>query len=503
MNQSNALSPHPSRTFIAIDLKSFYASVECIERGLDPLTTNLVVADERRTDKTICLAVSPTLKVYGLSGRSRLYEVRQKEQEVLRRTGKKLEYIVAPPRMQLYIDYSQKIYGVYLKYISPEDIHVYSIDEVMMDVTDYLSLYQMSARELTKKIIQDVLATTGITATGGIGSNLYLCKVAMDIMAKHVEADADGVRIAELDQETYCRELWNHRPLNSFWRVGNGLRKKLEEHGMYTMGDIARMSLLKCHYDPTSYLPDYKPTPTDISGEDFLFKLFGIDAEILIDHAWGLEPTRMSDIKAYKSETNSIASGQVLGSSYKKELGRLVVSEMLDELALALVAKKLVTNHLTMDVGYDNEIPRSYKGPLAKDRYGKVRPKPAHGSIKLPHYTSSTRLIMEKGLELYDQITDAGLLVHRFNISCDNVIDEKEAAETCFEQLDLFSYMEATQEPEKQEQEKIASDKERKLQEAMLTIKGKYGKNALLKGMNLREGATMKERHGLIGGHKA
>lgn len=503
MAETSEKNKRYAKTYIAIDLKSFYASVECIERNLNPLTTNLVVADESRTDKTICLAVSPSLKAYGLSGRSRLFEVRQKEQEVLKRTGKKLEYIIAPPRMQLYLDYSQRIYGVYLKYISKDDIHVYSIDEVMMDVTEYLSLYKMTAKELTKTIIQDVYQTTGITATGGIGTNLYLCKVAMDIMAKHVDPDENGVRIAELDEESYCRQLWNHKPLRSFWRVGGGLSKKLEENSMSTMGDIAKMSLLKCYYDPTSYLPDYKPGPTAVSGEDFLFKLFGIDAEILIDHAWGLEPTTMKEIKNYKPSTNSIASGQVLGESYTKEMGRLVVSEMIDEMVLGLVSKKLKTNHITMDIGYDNKVPNSYTGELKKDRFGKTAPKPAHGSVKLKKYSSSTRYIMEEAVRLYDRITNDNLLVHRFSISFDNVIDENDAEENSYVQMDLFSFMDHKSDPVKEKKEQEASEKERKLQEAMLSIKGKYGKNALLKGMNLREGATMKERNGLIGGHKA
>ncbi|MCQ2507969.1 MAG: DNA methylase [Dorea sp.] len=497
------------RTYIAIDLKSFYASVECVERNLDPLTAKLVVADESRTDKTICLAVSPAMKAYGLSGRSRLFEVRQKEKEVLRQTGEKLEYIVACPRMQLYMDYSQKIYGIYLRFVSKDDIHVYSIDEVFMDVTDYLHLYknpdgsQMTPEELAREIIKCILNETGITATAGIAPNLYLCKVAMDIVAKHVEADENGVRIAMLDEQSYKELLWDHKPLNSFWRVGQGLRKKLEANGMFTMGDIAHMSLRKNHYDPNSIRPDYKAPPTAISGEDFLFKLFGIDAEILIDHAWGLEPVTMKEIKAYKPQTNSVASAQVLSCPYTKEKGRLVLKEMVDAMALDLVSKRMVTDQILIDIGYDNHVPKNYKGKTRIDYYGKLAPKPAHGHRKFRKHTSSTKELLEAAVQLYDQVVEDYLMVHRMSVTFANVLSEEEASKNAYEQMDLFSFMEMAAEPQKEEANKQVSEKERKLQEALLSIKGKFGKNAVLRGMSLEEGATMRERNEQIGGHKA
>lgn len=497
------------RSYIAIDLKSFYASVECVERGLDPLTTNLVVADLSRTEKTICLAVSPTLKAYGLSGRCRLFEVVQKAKEVEALTGRVLEYIVATPRMQLYVDYSTRIYNVYLRYISAEDIHVYSIDEVFMDVTDYLHLYRnpdgspMTVHELAMKMIKEVRSETGIVATAGIGTNLYLCKIAMDIVAKHVEADGDGVRIAELDEETYKRLLWDHKPLTSFWRVGRGISKKLEEHGMHTMGDIARMSLLKNHYDPLSYRADYKPHPTDVSGEELLFKLFGIDAEILIDHAWGIEPCTMPDIKSYRPGTSCLSSGQVLSCGYSKEKGCLVMKEMIDSLVLDIVEKKLVTDQIVIDIGYDKDISGAYQGPLHKDHYGRRIPKPAHGSANLPAHTNSVSKIMELGVRLYNEIVEDGLLVHRLNVTFNHIIDEETAEKNSCEQMDLFSYIEQQEHPEAVEREQETLEKEKKLQQAMLQIKGKYGKNAVLRGMNLEEGATMMERNGQIGGHRA
>lgn len=478
-----------NRMYIAIDLKSFYASVECVERGLDPLTANLVVADESRTEKTICLAVSPALKKYGIPGRARLFEVIQKCQQVEAKTGKKIEYVIAQPRMQLYMDYSRKIYKIYLKYISPEDIHVYSIDEVFMDVTDYLNLYRdengnrISVHNLTLRMVKDVFYETGITATAGIGTNLYLAKIAMDIVAKRVEADKDGVRIAMLDEMTYRQLLWEHRPLTDFWRVGRGISKKLEANGMYTMGDIARMSLSKSGYG---------------TGEDFLFKLFGVDAELLIDHAWGVEPCTMADIKKYKPSTNSISSGQVLSCSYDFDKCRIVVKEMLELLVLDLVAKKLAADSVILDIGYDRKTENSgYQGAMALDAYGRTVPKPAHGSVKLKDHTSSTKTLMEAVLSIYDRIVDRKLLVKRLTITLGNVIDESKGIAQSYVQLDLFT------DYTKLEAEKVNKEKERKLQEAMLKIQGRYGKNAILKGTNLEEGATTIERNQQIGGHKA
>lgn len=502
--------------YIAIDLKSFYASVECIERNLDPLTTHLVVADTARTEKTICLAVSPSLKAYGIPGRARLFEVVQKVREansVRKRTnhGKgflgssmnslelnkhselAIDYIAAPPRMALYLEYSTRIYNVYLKYIAPEDIHVYSIDEVFMDVTSYLNTYKLSAHELAKKIIKDVLSTTGITATAGIGTNLYLCKVAMDIVAKHVAADSDGVRIAELDEMSYRKLLWSHRPLTDFWRVGNGYAKKLESYGLYTMGDIARCSLGKAG---------------EYYNEDFLYKLFGINAELLIDHAWGWEPCTISDIKAYKPESNSIGSGQVLHCPYPVEKARLIVKEMTDLLALDLVDKCLVTDQIVLTIGYDIEnlsnlsISTSYKGEVTTDRYGRKTPKHAHGTINLDRKTSSSKLLCDAALKLYDRIINPDLLIRRVTITFNKVVDEYSVNATPeFEQLNLFTDY-ATEE-KKREQEKKELEKEKRMQQAMLDIKKKFGKNAILKGMNLQEGATTKDRNNQIGGHRA
>ena len=491
--------------YAAIDLKSFYASVECQERGLNPITTNLVVADSSRTEKTICLAVSPSLKAYGIPGRARLFEVVQKVKEVnIDRKRKapnqtftgssyddialkknpdlELSYIVAPPRMSHYMKCSTNIYNVYLKWFSPEDIYVYSIDEVFIDITHYLKAYNMKARELITKVIQDVYETTGITATAGIGTNLYLCKVAMDIVAKHVEPNRNGVRIAGLDEMTYRKLLWDHRPITDFWRVGKGYAKKLEEHRIYTMGDIARVS---------------------IQNEELLYKLFGINAELLIDHAWGWEPVTIKQIKAYKPTTNSISSGQVLHCPYNYEQTKLIVKEMTELLTLDLVEKNLVTNQIVLTVGYDIEnlidpyISNSYKGAITIDRYGRKIPKHAHGTINLDHKTASTKIIMEATMKLYEKIMNKQLLVRRINITANNVVDEETAKkEKPFEQIDLFTnYQEKV---EKTQEEKT----EKELQKAMIDIKKRYGKNAILKGMNLQEGGTTIERNGQIGGHK-
>lgn len=480
------------RIYAAIDLKSFYASVECIERGLDPMTTNLVVADVSRTEKTICLAVSPSLKAYGIPGRPRLFEVVQKVKELEKR-GEKLEYITAAPRMALYVEYSTRIYDVYLEYIAPEDIHVYSIDEVFIDMTNYLKTYGMTARELTMKMIKDVLSVTGITATAGIGTNLYLAKIAMDIEAKKMPADKDGVRIAELDEMSYRRKLWKHTPLTDFWRVGRGYAKKLNEAGIFTMGDVARCSLGK---------------DNDYYNEDLLYRMFGVNAELLIDHAWGYEPCTMEQIKAYKPEFNSVGSGQVLQSAYTSDKAKLVTMEMTDALVLELVDKELVTDQLVLTVGYDidnltdPDIRRQYKGPVTADRYGRKVPKHAHGTINLSRYTSSTRIIMEAMAELFDRIVDDRLLVRRITISANHVIKEYEIsnAPEAF-QLELFTdYEEHEREKEREEKELL---REKNMQKAMLDIKKKYGKNAILKGMNLKEGATARDRNNQIGGHKA
>lgn len=473
--------------YIAIDLKSFYASVECIERELDPLTTKLVVADPSRTEKTICLAVSPALKAYGIPGRPRLFEVVQKAKE------KGISYITAPPRMALYMDYSTRIYNIYLKYVAPEDIHVYSIDEVFMDVTHYLKASHLSPRGFAMKMIQEVLHTTGITATAGIGTNLYLCKIAMDIVAKHVPADQDGVRIAELDEMTYRRLLWAHRPLTDFWRVGRGYAKKLAEHELYTMGDIARCSIGKAN---------------DYYNEDLLYKLFGINAELLIDHAWGYEPCTIADVKAYKPSVNSIGSGQVLQCPYSFEKARLITWEMTDLLVLDLVDKGLVTDQMVLTVGYDIEnlsdpaIRREYKGPVTTDHYGRKVPKHAHGTVNLKNPTSSTKQIIDAVMELYQQIVDNKLLVRRVNITANHVVEEgrQNTAEE-FEQLSLFTDYDEKQ--REQQEEQAALERERKMQQAMLDIKKKYGKNAILRGKNLEEGAMTIERNRQIGGHKA
>lgn len=477
-----------SRVYVAIDLKSFYASVECVERGLDPLSANLVVADESRTEKTICLAVSPSLKKYGLSGRSRLFEVISKCNEVKALTGEEIEYIIATPRMKLYMDYSSRIYNIYLKYISPEDIHVYSIDEVFMDVTEYLNLYKdnegnaISARELVKIMIKDVFRTTGITATAGIGTNMYLAKIAMDIVAKHEEADEDGVRIAKLNEMLYREMLWNHTPITDFWRVGRGVMRKLNNNGMYTMGDVARMSVSELGYG---------------TGEDLLFKLFGVDAELLIDHAWGIEPCTMRDIKNYKPKVNSISSGQVLSYGYSYDKGRIVVKEMIELMVLDIVSKKLITDSVILDVAYDRESDiRSYQGEMALDAYGRTVPKPMHGSYRLKEHTSSTELLKKAVLEIFDKNIDKNLLIKKVNISFGNVILTSDVEES-YVQLDLFSYN------NKDEVDEARIQREKKLQAAMLNIQDKYGKNAILKGINLEEGATTMERNNQIGGHKA
>ena len=564
-------------TYIAIDLKSFYASVECTDKGLDPLTTNLVVADASRTQKTICLAVSPSMKAYGIPGRPRLFEVVQRMKEVNRERSRRIsfsgdsvrknadtgqetpgdslfsgssfsapeleadptlkaDYIIAVPRMAHYIEYSTRIYQIYLRYIAPEDIHVYSIDEVMMDVTKYLVLYKKTAHELAMEMIRAVLKETGITATAGIGPNLYLCKIAMDIEAKHTAPDANGVRIAELDEMSYRRKLWGHRPITDFWRVGKGTAKKLARYGMFTMGDVARYSL---------------------KDEDLLYKLFGVNAELLIDHAWGWEPCTIDYIKAYKPENRSFSAGQVLQCPYDFEKARIVVLEMADAAALDLVEKRLTADQMVLTVVYDKDnltdpaIREKYKGPVKKDWYGRMAPKPAHGTVSLGRHTSSSRIITDAVLSLYDRIVDPDLLVRRIFLVTNHVIEEAETKKTTvidgnpsafpdgknnreknqekesasgregsretsiaikpdngesgaagsWQQLDLFTDYEVL-EAEK-EREKAALEKERRLQEAMLEIRRKYGKNAILKGTSLQEGATMRDRNQSIGGHKA
>lgn len=501
-----------NRTYIAIDLKSFYASVECRERGLDPMTTNLVVADQSRTEKTICLAVTPSLKSFGIPGRARLFEVVQKVREAnnFRRNkapnrtfvGKswdygelqehpelELDYIVAPPRMALYMEYSTKIYDIYLRYIAPEDMHIYSVDEVFIDVTPYLKTYNMTARELAITMIRDVLKETGITATAGIGTNLYLCKIAMDIVAKHMDADENGVRIAELDEMSYRRLLWDHRPLTDFWRVGRGYSKKLEAHGLYTMGDIARCSIGK---------------PTDYYNEELLYKLFGVNAELLIDHAWGWEPCTIEQIKSYRPATNSISSGQVLTCPYDYEKTRIIVQEMTDMLSLDLVDKGLVTDQLVLTVGYDIENltdanrRSKYQGEITTDRYGRKIPKHAHGTANLECPTSSTAMMIQAMLALYDRIVDRELLTRRITVVANNVVSEKRVQQRQeYVQMDLFT--DYAEEQKKQE----ALKREKSIQAALLDIKKRYGKNAVLKGTNLQEGATAKDRNAQIGGHKA
>ena len=504
------------RTYIAIDLKSFYASVECRERHLDPLDTNLVVADESRTDKTICLAVSPSLKSYGLPGRVRLFEAKTKVREINRERAKEapgrrlhaksvflselrkdkslaLDFIVAMPRMALYMEYSRRIYGIYLKYVSPDDIHVYSIDEVFIDATDYLSLYGKNAHDFTIRLILDVLEETGITATAGIGENLYLAKIAMDIMAKHIPADENGVRIAELDEMEYRRKLWDHRPISDFWRVGRGYAEKLSALRLYTMGDIARCSVGK---------------ESDYYSEDLLYKVFGKNAELLIDHAWGYEPCTMKDIKSYQPKDNSIGSGQVLSCPYEADKAEIVLKEMADSLALDLVSKGLVTNQIVLTVGYDTENlkdPERVKaitGGLREDHYGRKIPMYAHGTAHTECLTSSSKKLTKAFTELFDSIVNRKLLIKRLYITACNVISEREADTIVRErQLELFVDYE---EEEKREKEAFAeSVREKNFQYAALEIKKRFGKNALLKGLSLEEGATARERNAQIGGHKA
>jgi len=497
------------KIYACIDLKSFYASVECRERNLNPLTTNLVVADESRTEKTVCLAISPSMKQYGLSGRARLYEVLQKVKEVNYQRKKdnrfkafsnksyndedlkkdkslELDLIIAPPRMSHYIKYSTEIYNVYLKYLAPEDIYVYSIDEVFCDITNYLNYNHATPRAFITKMIHDVYKTTGITATAGLGTNMYLAKVAMDIVAKNCEPDKYGVRISGLDELTYRKKLWNHKPLTSFWRVGPGYAKKLAENGMYTMGDIARCSL---------------------ENEDLLYKLFGVNAELLIDHAWGYEPCTIESIKAYKPIRNSISSGQVLHCPYPYKKTRLIIKEMSDLLALDLVSKKIVTDQLVLTVGYDidnlniPDIKKNYTGEITKDHYGRKIPKHAHGTINIDHKTSSSKIIMENMLKLYDKIVNKNLLIRRINITACNVISEEIVKDKpVIQQFDLFTdYNQVEENREKQKEEEI---KDKKIQNVILDIKNKYGKNAILKGMNLDKAGTTIDRNKQIGGHR-
>jgi len=496
---------------LCIDLKSFYASVECIERGLDPLNTNLVVADDSRTEKTICLAVTPSLKSFGIPGRPRLFEVEQRVKEVNKErkriisgrefTGfscfaddlqsnpcKELSYLVAPPRMGVYMKWSTLIYNVYLKFIAPEDIHVYSIDEVFMEITKYLKTYRCTPRELAERIIGEVLNETGITATAGIGTNLYLAKIAMDIMAKRMPADERGVRIAQLDEMTYRKELWSHQPLTDFWRVGKGYERKLIANRLYTMGDVARCSL-------TEY------------GEDKLYKLFGVNAELLIDHAWGWEPCTIEEIKAYQPENRSMGSGQVLHCPYEYEKAKMIVREMTELLVLDLVEKDLVTDQMVLTVGYDvdnlknPEIYESYRGEVTVDAYGRPVPKAAHGSEQLGGMTSSTKRIMKGVMALFERIVDESLLVRRVNLVANHVIPRSQMPTSVNEQLSLFTDYE--EQDQQKQQETLSLEKERKIQKTAIALKKKFGKNAILKGTNLQEGATSMERNGQIGGHKA
>lgn len=498
--------------YAAIDLKSFYASVECIQRGLDPLTTNLLVADASRTEKTICLAVSPSLKSYGIPGRARLFEAVQQvglvnalrrakapggqfrgkswdAEELNRDPSLQIDYITAPPRMSLYMQTSTKIYEIYLQYVAPEDMHVYSVDEVFLDITPYLKTSGLTPYAFVRQIIRDVVQQTGITATAGIGTNLYLSKIAMDIVAKHEPADAYGVRIAQMDEMGYRRLLWDHRPLTDFWRVGPGYARKLEKVGLHTMGDVARCSL---------------GGPDDFHNEELLFRLFGVAAELLIDHAWGVEPCTIADIKAYRPESNSISSGQVLTCPYPADKAKLVMREMTDLLVLDLVDKGLMTDQMVLTVGYDvdnlldPERRQRYKGPVETDRYGRKVPKYAHGTANLPAYSSSTREITQAVMELFDRIVDKELLVRRMTIAACRILTERAVSQgEPMEQLDLFA------QPEAAEAQEACRQREKRRQQAVLEIRKKYGKNAILKGMNLEEGATAQERNRQIGGHKA
>ena len=494
------------RSYIAIDLKSFYASVECMQRGLDPLDTCLVVADESRTEKTIGLAVSPALKKYGVPGRPRLFEVIQKVREANRQRLKdapggvfrgksvssrmlsndpslEIDFLIAKPQMALYMQYSTRIFSIYSRFVSSEDIHVYSIDEVFIDVTDYLKTYKTTAKALSEKMVNEVLKETGVTATVGIGTNLYLAKVAMDIVAKHIPANESGAKIAELDEMSYRKLLWDHRPLTDFWRVGKGYQRRLEKMGLYTMGDVARCSAGK---------------ETDYYNEKLLYDAFGVNAELLIDHAWGYEPCRISDIKAYKPETHSISQGQVLQEPYDFDKARLIVREMTDQLALEMVDKKITCDQMVLTVGYDIENisdgdrMKKYKGPFETDPYGRKIPKSAHGSINLTRRTSSARIMLEAISGLYDRIVDPSLLVRRMYVVANHVEDEEREEDA--EQLDMFTDY---------EKEDEALDKEKRRQHAILGIKKKFGANAILRGMNLQEGATARDRNQQIGGHKA
>ena len=491
------------KCYLCIDLKSFYASVECMERNLDPLNTNLIVADRTRTDKTICLAVSPSLKQYGIPGRVRLYEFKTKikkinyerkkqaknneftgksyiDSELKKNKNLEIDYIIAPPRMSYYIKYSTKIYNVYLKYLSEEDIYVYSIDEVFCDITDYLKYTKLTPKQFATKILREVYKETGITATAGLGTNMYLAKIAMDIEAKKKQPDEFGVRIAALDEKRYRKQLWNHKPLTDFWRVGKGYQKKLEENNMYTMGDIARMSL---------------------NNEDLLYKLFGVNAELLIDHAWGYEPCTLKDVKNYKPKTNSITNGQVLHCAYKYEKTKIIVKEMATLLALDLVKRKSQTNQLVLTLGYDIEnlidedLKEKYKGEITIDAYGRKIPKHSHGTINLDHYTSSTKVIKDKITELYDKIVNKQLLIKRINITATNLTKE-ENKQKIIKQFDIFTST------EEQEKEILNEQQEQKIEETILKLKEKYGKNSILNAMNLLEGATTIERNKQIGGHK-
>ncbi len=452
------------KAYIAIDLKSFYASVECVERGLDPLTAKLAVADKSRTEKTICLAVSPALKAYGIPGRARLFEIIQKAKEI------KQDFIIAPPRMAYYMRYSAQIYNIYLRFVASEDIFAYSIDEVFIDATSYLKMYKTSARELAQKILSTVLEETGITATAGIGTNMYLAKVAMDIVAKHVEPDENGARIAELNEKSYREKLWSHTPITDFWRVGRGYAKRLESAGLRTMGDIALCSE---------------------RDEDFLYKMFGVSAELLIDHAWGYEPCEMRDVKAYRPKNNSFSSGQVLKEPYEFKKARVVASEMAEEIALSLLRKKLTTDQVVLTINYDKVSLKNHKGEITKDFYGRTVPKPAHGSFNLKKQTSSSRLILNAVLSLFDKNVNKKLLIRRITIDVNHVMAEPNTPE--LSQMDLFTNY---------EKEDAKLDKEKRVSEAMIDIKRRYGKNAILKGINFEEGATGKERNMQIGGHK-
>ena len=497
-----------SRIYACIDLKSFYASVECVERGLDPLTTNLVVADSSRTDKTVCLAVTPSLKQYGIGGRARLYEVKQKVNKInsgrrknintkfkgksyndveLKSNSKlELDFIVAPPRMRYYMNYSTRIYQIYLKYLAPEDIFVYSIDEVFCDITNYLKLYNKKPSEFITMIIKDVYETTGITATSGIGTNMYLAKIAMDIVAKHAQPNEFGVRIALLDEMSYRRRLWNHKPLTDFWRVGKGISNKLEKNNMYTMGDIANMSF---------------------KDENLLYKLFGINAELLIDHAWGWEPCTIKDVKAYKPTTNSLSSGQVLHEPYDYDKTKLIVREMIELLTLDMVRKHFVTDQVVLTIGYDvsnltnSRISSLYDGEITLDHYGREVPKHSHGTIRLNHKTSSTKIISRELIKLYDRIVNPLLLTRRINISvCNLEQEEKVKHNEVVHQFNLFSNLDV--ENRNLEIELNQEKEERNVQRAILKIKSKYGNNSILKGMNLVEGGTTIERNEQVGGHK-